>query len=173
MPDPFSALTTMGITTVDELQALVALFGHQQREPQEEIYQTKISPQDEDAFRLWLVHEGVPFDPNQRNPDYDMRGYWESTVKRGIEDQQDKATGYFPDTWKTPFHRSFSNESIYAPMDAPHWEGKKLIDKHGELVYNEDDPEDLLPRAADNLMNKDQSTGLVSGKRNARPNYRP
>lgn len=160
--DVLSSLATLGITTVEELQALSVLFSHQQREP-EELYRTKLSEPDELAFQKWVVHEGIPFDINERNADYDMRGYWDATVKHGIN-ERNVDTGHFPDTWKTPFHRTFSNESIYAPQDAPHWQGKQLIDKHGYVVYDEDDPEDLLPKAAAKLT-KDYSSGVNSGKR--------
>lgn len=176
MSDPLAALTTLGISTIEELTALTSLFSHQQRPElprveQTNTYETHLSSQEEDDFRLWLVHEGIPFNPNDKFPDYDMRGYYITSKKSG--GSLEYKGGHFPDTWKTPYHRSFSNESIYAPQDAPHWEGNKLVDRKGEVVYDEDDPEDLLPRAADKLINKDAATGITTGKRNVRPNIRP
>src|ERR1035438_684822 len=48
---------------------------------------------------------------------------------------------HFPDTYKTPFHKTFSNESKYAPKDAPHWEEDKLVDKHGKVIADESKPQ--------------------------------
>lgn len=56
-----------------------------------------------------------------------MRGFWEAYTKGDPRAKQSfNAQGeyHFPDTWKTPFNRGFSNESIYAlPGGAPHWTG--------------------------------------------------
>ena len=53
-----------------------------------------------------------------------------------------KETKHFTDKWKTPFHKSFSKESIYAdPEKAPEWqqEGKNsyLVSPAGEVLYRE------------------------------------
>jgi len=44
---------------------------------------------------------------------------------------------HFTDYWKTPTHATFSRESKYATEDAPHWEGDKLIDKDGRVIYDD------------------------------------
>jgi hypothetical protein len=72
------------------------------------------------------------------NPGYDMRGYWKDIASKGRNESGinpiDKKHHY-PDTYKTPYHESFSNESKYATRDAPHWVGEKLIDKRGRAIY--------------------------------------
>lgn len=67
---------------------------------------------------------------DEPNADYDMRGFWKAGGKRA-------ANGHFPDTYKTPYHKSFSNESRYATKDAPHWEGDRLVDKNGRVIVDE------------------------------------
>ncbi len=44
---------------------------------------------------------------------------------------------HFPDTYKTPYHKTFSNESIYALPTAPHWEGDQLVDQNGNIVFDD------------------------------------
>lgn len=71
MPDPFSALTTMGITTVEELQALVSLFTHQQRNELPPVIYTK-EPSAGPNTPHWLDgklvdNEGKPV-YNEENP---------------------------------------------------------------------------------------------------------
>jgi hypothetical protein len=103
-------------------------------------YQTALTPQQEAQFQNWVKQNNVPFDPGPY-ADYDMRGFWKGMTtgdpraRTGIS-PYDKQL-HFTDTWKTPYHRTFSNESIYAPKDAPHWEGDRLIDKDGKVVADE------------------------------------
>lgn len=105
-----------------------------------EPYTTKLQPHHEQEFRSWLAVSRAPFDPSPR-ADYDMRGFW-LALRNGdarattAMNQSDKQL-HFPDTWKTPFHESFSNESIYAGEDAPAWRGDVLVDKHGRIVADE------------------------------------
>lgn len=104
-------------------------------------YQTHLSDTDEAAFRQWVTANHVPFDPNQKNPDYDMRGFYKA-MQAGdprATRQMNDATGtlHFPDTWKTPYHKTFSNESIYAKRGAPHWVGTKLVAKDGKVLFDE------------------------------------
>lgn len=103
-------------------------------------FHTALDPFEEAAFQSWVGTHGVPFDPGPKS-DYDMRGFWlahSNHDPRAVTELNpaDKQM-HFPDTWKTPYHKTFSNESIYAPKDAPHWEGDKLIDKHGNVVADE------------------------------------
>jgi hypothetical protein len=45
---------------------------------------------------------------------------------------------HFPDTWKTPYHQSFSNESMYANQNAPQWiNDSQLASPSGRLFYDE------------------------------------
>jgi hypothetical protein len=66
-----------------------------------------------------------------------MRGFWRAQQQGDPDAVRSAANGHFPDTYKTPYHRTFGNESIYAAPDAPHWEGDKLIDKHGNVLLDE------------------------------------
>lgn len=108
-------------------------------------YLTKLPVADELEFRSWVDKNKIPFDPSPM-ADYDMRGFWQ-----GLKNGDPRATTainphdnqiHFTDTWKTPYHKTFSNESIYAPPDAPRWMGDdksgwKLVDKNGNIVYDE------------------------------------
>jgi hypothetical protein len=90
-------------------------------------YQTQLNPQQESAFRNWLHSSGASemFDPNARVVDYDMRGYWLETGGKGW-----KPGSHFPDTYKTPYDTTFSNQSKYATPDNPFtWRGDVLTDK--------------------------------------------
>lgn len=95
-------------------------------------YQTQLSPAEEAQFRAWVQHNGVPFNPNTPVNDYDMRGYWKATGGKGW-----KRGDHFPDTYKTPYDTSFSNESKYATTNNPfEWEGDNLVDtRDGSIVF--------------------------------------
>jgi|SRR6266404_3278138 len=103
-------------------------------------YLTTLSDKDEAAFQQWIKEKKVPFDPSD-TADYDMRGFW-----RALTSGDPKAVTavspydnrmHFPDIWKTPYHKTFSNESIYATKDAPKWVGYKLIDYYGRVIADE------------------------------------
>lgn len=106
-------------------------------------YLTELSPPEERAFQIWVKSNRIPFDPSP-TADYDMRGFYRA-MQAG---QAERSTTnlHFPDTWKTPWHKTFSNESMYATPDAPRWEGNRLIDKSGKVVADESAP--AAPRAA-------------------------
>jgi hypothetical protein len=84
--------------------------------------------------------------------DYDMRGYWKSLVAGDPNAKQKKSDFdgkmHFPDTYKTPYHKTFSNESKYATSDAPHWEEDRLIDKDGGVVADE------TPKGIDKILDE-------------------
>lgn len=107
-----------------------------------ENFQTQLQPQEEAHFESWVKSNNVPFNPSDSHSDYDMRGFWkalQSGDKRATTavNQADHKL-HFPDTWKTPYHKTFSNESIYAKgREAPRWEGNVLVDKHGNTVADE------------------------------------
>lgn len=102
-------------------------------------YITSLGQQDESKFQDWVKTNKVPFDPSP-NADYDMRGYWKDIASKGSSETSinpvDKQL-HFPDTYKTPYHESFSNESKYATPDNPFkWEGETLKDSRtGKPVY--------------------------------------
>lgn len=103
-------------------------------------YISKLSPNDEQNFQQWVKENNIPFDPSPK-ADYDMRGFWSALVSKdpravtAISPTDNKI--HFPDVWKTPYHKTFSNESLYATKNAPHWEGFKLIDRDGNVIADE------------------------------------
>lgn len=103
-------------------------------------YTTTLSPGDEAGFQSWVKANKVPWQDEPR-ADYDMRGYYKGLRTGDPIAKQSLNAGdglmHFPDKWKTPYHKTFSNESMYALPDAPHWEGDRLIDKNGKVVADE------------------------------------
>lgn len=101
-------------------------------------YTTRLSPQEEQDFNTWVSVYKVPWQDTP-TADYDMRGYYkalrEGRAKQSL-DPNDRRM-HFPDTFKTPYHATFSNQSIYATPDAPHWEGDRLMDNQGNLIYDD------------------------------------
>lgn len=76
------------------------------------VYRTQLSPEDEAAFRTW--YSGYA-DVTGNNPDpddpahyYDYRGYWQENPNAEVSEGM-----HLPDTWKTPGHETFSDESKY------------------------------------------------------------
>lgn len=103
-------------------------------------YITKLSAKESPKFMAWVKANNVPYDPSP-NADYDMPGFWKAQLagdeaaKSGINQNDGKL--HFTDKFKTPRHKSFSNESIYATPAAPHWDGDRLVDKDGNVVFDE------------------------------------
>ena len=101
-------------------------------------YQTDLSPENERRFGNWLKINSKrvgEFDPQNPQEDYDMRGWW--LANKGIP----APDGHFPDTYKTPYHETFSNESQYSLPTAPAWkqngERWNLIDNAGNVLKEE------------------------------------
>ena len=105
----------------------------------------KLPQLDEFAFRQWVADNRVPFSADSKAPqDYDMRGYW-----RGLMQDNPRATSWLlianvsavcttRHYWKTPYHRSFSNESQYATQDAPQWmNDSQLAAPSGRILFDE------------------------------------
>lgn len=103
-------------------------------------YETTLSPLMEAIFR----HMGQQpakdgqnffqyfgFNPNRATNDYDMRGLFSQG------EMEPSPEGHFPDTFKTPYDTTFSDQSAYSTPDNPnHWEGEDLINrKTGRLVF--------------------------------------
>ena len=104
-------------------------------------YMTVLPPDQEQQFMQWVIQNKVPFDPNAATSDYDMRGFFQALQAgdpraHSAIDPNDQQL-HFTDYWKTPTHATFSRESKYATEDAPHWEGDKLIDKDGRVIYDD------------------------------------
>jgi hypothetical protein len=137
-----------GVEAVTPNWAALAAAGARQQQGdqsrQRSPYDTKLTASEEAAFRRWVAQNDVPFDVNARETDYDMRGFWKA-AQQGDERASTAVNAndgqiHFPDYWKTPLHRTFSNESKWATPDAPHWEGDRLIDKNGRVVFDETAP---------------------------------
>ena len=108
-------------------------------------YVTPLSPVDESSFRQWVKTNKVPFDPGEKNSDYDMRGFWKALQSKDplavqALDPNDKRM-HFPDIWKTPYHKTFSAESKYALPTAPKWVGNKLVEQQtGKVLFDDTAP---------------------------------
>lgn len=104
-------------------------------------YQTSLSADQETKFEQWVKTNHIPFDPSEDHPDYDMRGYWQDIASKGGSKtavNQNDGKIHFPDTYKTPYHHSFSNESKYATSDAPRWvNDHQLADAQGNVLFDE------------------------------------
>lgn len=100
---------------------------------------TRLSPPEEQEFRTWVTANKIPFNPDDSFSDYDMRGFWKAMKSGNVDAVRSSINGHFPDTWKTPFHRSFSNESIYASYgkNVPHWVENTLVSPQGKVVFRE------------------------------------
>lgn len=108
-------------------------------------YQTPLNLIDELHFQHWAKTNGVIVE-NGPKATYDMRGFWKAAMQ-GDPQAVTQVNPYdnkihFPDVWKTPYHPSFSNESIYATPNAPSWTGDDdtgwmLKDKLGNILVDE------------------------------------
>lgn len=98
-------------------------------------YVTKLSDTDEKAYRIWLseVSNTVGREQHPDDPTYDMRGLFKKVLS-GKTPLDLSQGAHFPDTYKTPYHPTFSNESRYAKEDAPRWNGDVLYDKDGSVA---------------------------------------
>ena len=111
-------------------------------------YITKLSPDDERQFQQWVIDNKIPFDPSDE-ADYDMRGYWQEQQGTGDQRQVNPNDGqpHFPDTYKTPYHESFSNESRYATPSAPRWNNlDQLVLPNGTVVFDERNRQHQVPQ---------------------------
>jgi hypothetical protein len=111
--------------------------------PGNHVYNTPLSPQEEQDFRGWVKSNNVPFNPDAPVSDYDMRGFY-----RALSSRDPRATSaidpndnrlHYPDYWKTPYHQTFSNQSQWATPDAPRWNNQdQLIDSYsGRVIFDD------------------------------------
>lgn len=104
-------------------------------------FQTPLGPIEEQMFQSWVQKGNVPFDPSQK-ADYDMRGFYRALMSgdpraANAVDPNDGRMHY-PDTWKTPYHETFSKESQWALPTAPSWApDDKLIAPNGRVVFDD------------------------------------
>jgi hypothetical protein len=105
--------------------------------PEQSGYRTWLNPSQEREFQAWFTQLRAELgrDLDANDPGYDMRGYWRATQLGAPGPRPDPSSGgeiHFPDTFKTPQHPTMSNESIYAPPGAPHWnQSDQLVDSSG------------------------------------------
>jgi hypothetical protein len=105
-------------------------------------YRTNLSPPEERGFQSWVKENRVPYQDSP-TADYDMRGFYKAK-QSGDPIAAQAPNGHYPDKWKTPYHKTFSNESMYATPDAPHWEGSRLVGKDGRVVADESEDSTTL-----------------------------
>lgn len=105
-------------------------------------YKTQLNPVEEIEFQAWSsAHPEFVRGELGQYADYDIRGFWKAMrnndprAVRSVNPEDHRL--HAPDIWKTPYHRSFSNESMYARPNAPHWVGNKLVDESGKVVFDE------------------------------------
>jgi hypothetical protein len=123
-------------------------------------YQTVLTPGMETQFRDWVEHNHILFDPSAPIVDYDMRGYWQALMSGQAEPPGVEPGGQtgFPDTYKTPYDTTFSNESRYATGDNPfRWQGDDLIDtRNGQLVFGRQPDMGFAPSGFDTMIDHDE-----------------
>ena len=108
-------------------------------------YRTKLTDAEENLFRKWYNYASYILkwdtDPDAPEHNYDIRGYWKKNKYSPVLPGQ-----HFPDTWKTPGHKTFSSESMYYKPgmaavkwnnDVPEydWDSMKLRQKWAESRF--------------------------------------
>ena len=104
-------------------------------------YATALTPEQETQFRSWVTANKVPFNPDEKTPDYDMRGFWmglqnNDPIAKSAIDPNDSRMHY-PDNWKTPYDATFSAQSQWATPAAPNWKGDQLVLPSGAALYDD------------------------------------
>lgn len=135
-PMPFQA-------TMAQDPEKATMFERNQRwaSPAPQGYVTRLVPEDEAAFQHWVKTNNIPYDAAP-DADYDMRGFWKAQQSGDPDAQtsinENDGRVHFTDTYKTPTHKSFSRESMFATSDAPQWNAQdQLVDNDGNVVYDE------------------------------------
>jgi len=110
-------------------------------------YTTQLVPAEEQKFQQWVKQNKVPW-TDTPIADYDMRGYFQALQQGKVKQTLNKwdQRMHFPDTWKTPYDATFSNESKYALPNAPHWEKDKLVDAKGNVLVDETPAKKITPK---------------------------
>ena len=96
-------------------------------------YNTDLSPKAEEKFQAWLGEQSKAKgkDMSKDLIDYDVRGFWKAGA------HAEEKSGHGPDTYKKPNHPTFSDESKYSGMIAPHG-GNYMGGKWGKDDENND-----------------------------------
>lgn len=126
------------------LQEVSAQYAKNAKYSKGSTFDTQLSPEQEQAFRKWVADNKVPFHPDDPSPsDYDMRGFYQAAISGDPEASTainpNDGQIHYTDKFKTPWHKSFSNESMYAQPDAPKWiNDHQLLDQRtGQVVFDE------------------------------------
>jgi len=106
-------------------------------------YNTPLDSGTEQFFRQWVMHNKVPFNPDATSPqDYDMRGFYQGLMQQNPRAQSaidpNDSRMHYPDFWKTPIHQTLSNESQWAPSNAPQWiPNDQLASPNGRVLFDD------------------------------------
>jgi len=106
-------------------------------------YNTPLDSGTEQFFRQWVMHNKVPFNPDATSPqDYDMRGFYQGLMQQNPRAQSaidpNDSRMHYPDFWKTPIHQTLSNESQWAPSNAPQWTpNDQLASPNGRVLFDD------------------------------------
>ena len=108
-------------------------------------YQTQLSPEQQRQFaadvqagKLMGNHPDL-----SATADYDFPGWWQAYMagdpRARTQISAVDTRPHWSDTWKTPYHESFSGESIYStgPQFAPMWQGNVQYGPQGDVTFNE------------------------------------
>ncbi len=113
-------------------------------------FNTQLNPLEEMAYRQWVQQNQVPTNPDATAPqDYDMRGFYQGLQQGNPKAQSaidpNDSRMHYPDFWKTPAHETFSNESQWAPANAPAWnEQDQLISQGGRVLFDDRAKKDAI-----------------------------
>jgi GGDEF domain-containing protein/predicted RNA methylase len=135
---PSNAVAVLGDEYARQLRAN---FAHNQPYAKSGPYFTQLPAAQEKQFRQWVAANNINFDPDAKIADYDMRGFWLArqngkAPRTAINEYDNKL--HFTDKFKTPYDRTFSNESRYAKPDAPHWvDGRYLVTADGRRIFDQ------------------------------------
>jgi hypothetical protein len=99
-------------------------------------YVTGLSSSEEPKFQSWVKQNAIPWKDSPTS-DYDMRGFWKAQQQGDPYAKRSSTTKHFPDTWKTPYHETFSNQSKYALPTAGHWEGDTFVPPKEKSMPND------------------------------------
>lgn len=129
-------------------------------------FNTPLTPDEEQKFRAWVSANKVPFNPDDKTADYDMRGFWQalqagdSRAKQAVDPNDGKM--HFPDYWKTPYDLTFSRQSKFANENAPEWNDKdQLVAPNGQIMFDDRNQAPYLgtPPSKPSLPNVDDVLG--------------
>lgn len=79
-------------------------------------WQTPLDAMKEQFFRAWLQQGHINFDPDNPNPDYDMRGWWQAMMQgapNATYNLSEQLTPLFPPSFTTPWSLDFGPESKF------------------------------------------------------------